>query len=115
MHLLLSMQAPLEITFRGMAPSTFVDVAVATWLERLSHVCDRIQHCHVWIDLPHRHRRGLPFQVKLMLAVPGTDGVVVHAESIDVYLAIADAFLTARRQLQDIAQMRRGEVKRHAA
>ena len=98
-----------------MAPSTFVDVAVATWLERLSHVCDRIQHCHVWIDLPHRHRRGLPFQVKLMLAVPGTDGVVVHAESIDVYLAIADAFLTARRQLQDIAQMRRGEVKRHAA
>jgi ribosome-associated translation inhibitor RaiA len=109
------MQVPLEITFRGMTPSGFVDVAVATWLERLSHVYDRIQHCHVWIDLPHRRRPGLPFQVKLTLAVPGTDGVAVHAESTDVYLAIADAFLAARRQLQDMARMRRGEVKRHAA
>jgi ribosome-associated translation inhibitor RaiA len=111
----LSMQVPLDITFRGMAPSTFVDVAVATWLERLSHVYDRIQHCHLWIDLPHRHRPGLPFQVKLMLAVPGTDSVVVHTESTDVYIAIANAFLAARRRMQDIAQMRRGEVKHHAA
>jgi ribosome-associated translation inhibitor RaiA len=109
------MQVPLEITFRGMTPSAFVDAAVATWLERLNHVYDRIQHCHVWIDLPHRRRRGLPFQVKLTLAVPGTDGVVVHAESTDVYLAIADAFLAARRQLHDIARVRRREVKQHAA
>jgi hypothetical protein len=50
-----------------------------------------------------------------MLAVPGTEGVVVQAESTDIYLAIAEAFLGARRRLQDIAQMRRGEVKRHAA
>jgi hypothetical protein len=109
------MQVPFEITFRGMEPSTFVEVAVATWLERVSHVYDRIQRCHVWIDQPHRHRRGLPFEVKLMVAVPGTEGVVVRAESTDVYLALADAFLGARRRLQDIAQMRRGEVKRHAA
>ena len=109
------MQVPLAITFRGMAPSPFVDAAVASWLERVSHVYDRIQHCHVWIDLPHRHRRGLPFQVKLTLAVPGTDGIVVHAEGTDVYLAIADAFLAARRRLQDTARMRRGEVKQHAA
>jgi ribosome-associated translation inhibitor RaiA len=109
------MQVPLEITFRGMTHSPFVDVAVATWLERLSHVYDRIQHCHVRVDLPHRRRPGLPFQLKLTLAVPGTDGVVVQAESTDVYLAIADAFLAARRQLQDLVHMRRGEVKRHAA
>jgi ribosome-associated translation inhibitor RaiA len=109
------MQVPLEITFRGMAHSTFVDVAVAAWLERLSQVCDRIQRCHVRIDLPHRRRHGLPFEVKLTLAVPGTDSVVVQAENTDVYLAIADAFLAARRRLQELARMRRGEVKRHAA
>ena len=109
------MQVPLEITFRGMPPSAFVEVAVGTWMERLSQVCDRIQHCHIWIDLPHRRRHGLPFQVKLTLAIPGTDGVVVRAESPDVYLALADAFLAARRGLKHIAQTRRGEVKRHAA
>lgn len=109
------MQIPLEITFRGMAPSPFVDAAVAAWLDRISHACDRLQHCHVRIDLPHRRRRGLPFQVTLTLAVPGHDDVVVHCEQADVYLAIADAFLTARRQLLDLARIRRGEVKRHAA
>jgi hypothetical protein len=50
-----------------------------------------------------------------MLAGPGADDVVVRAESTDVYLAITDAFLAARRRLHDLAQMRRGEVKRHAA
>jgi hypothetical protein len=109
------MQASLEITFRGMAPSAFVEAAVATWLERLGHVSERVQHCHVRIDLPHRRRPGLPFQVAMTLAVPGADSVVVHGERDDVYLAIADVFLAARRRLQDLAQIRRGEVKRHAA
>jgi ribosome-associated translation inhibitor RaiA len=109
------MQAPLEITFRGMTPSAFVEVAAATWLERLSHVYDRIQHCHVRVELPHRRRRGLPFRVTLTLAIPGSDSVVVHGERTDVYLSIADAFLAARRRLQDLTQIRRGEVKHHAA
>lgn len=109
------MQAPLEITFRGMAPSAFVEAAAATWLERLSHVSDRIQHCHVTVDLPHRRRRGLPFHVTLALSIPGSESIVVHGERADVYLAIADTFLTARRRLQDLAQIRRGDVKRHAA
>jgi ribosome-associated translation inhibitor RaiA len=98
-----------------MTPSTFVEAAVAAWLERLGHVCERIQHCHVWIDLPHRRRRGLPFQVKLTLTVPGRDVLVTHAERSDVYLAIADAFLAARRRLHDAAEIRRGDVKHHAA
>jgi ribosome-associated translation inhibitor RaiA len=110
------MQASLEITFRGMAPSPAVEATVATWVERLEHIHDRIQHCHVWIDLPHRHRRhGTPFQVKIALAVPGAQAVVTHDEETDVYLALANAFLAARRQLQDHAQIRRGDIKHHAA
>jgi hypothetical protein len=109
------MQAPLEITFRGMTPSAFVEVAAAAWLERLSHVYDRIQHCHIRIELPHRRRRGLPFRVTLTLAIPGSDSVVVHGERTDVYLATADVFLVARRRLQDLAEIRRGDVKHHAA
>jgi len=108
------MQTPFEITFRGMARSTFVDAATAAWLDRLRRVFDRIEHCHVWIDLPHRHRRGLPFQVKVVLAVPGTDGVVVHGQNTDVYLALGEAFLAARRQLSHLARARRGAAKRHA-
>ena len=110
------MQAPVEITFRGMTPSPSVEAAVATWVERLRHVYDRIQDCQVWIDLPHRHRRrGAWFQVKISLGVPDGERVVSHDEHIDVYVALADAFNAARRQLQDHARIRRGDIKHHAA
>jgi ribosomal subunit interface protein len=110
------MQAPVEITFRGMAPSPALEDAVATWIARLDHVDDRIQRCHVWIDLPHRHhRRGASFQVKISVAVPHADAVVSQDEHDDVYLALANAFAAARRQLQDHAQIRRGDIKHHAA
>jgi len=110
------MQAPLEITFRGMEPSTFVEAAIATWVERLGHVYDRIQDCHVWIDLPHRHRRhGAQFRVTIRLAVPEAEPITSHDEHTDIYLALADAFVAARRQLQDHARIRRGDVKHHAA
>jgi ribosomal subunit interface protein len=110
------MQAPNEITFRGMEPSPSVEAAVATYVERLGHVCDRIQHCHVWIDQPHHHRRrGAEFQVKITLAIPGAEIAVTHEEHSDVYLALADAFTAVRRQLQDHVRIRRGEIKHHAA
>jgi ribosome-associated translation inhibitor RaiA len=109
------MQAPLDLTFLGMAPSPSVEAAVSTWMDRLGHIHDRIQHCHVWIDVPHHHRRrGAEFQVRIAIAIPGAD-VVTHSEGDDVYLALSDAFLAARRQLQDHARIRRGDVKHHAA
>jgi ribosome-associated translation inhibitor RaiA len=109
------MQAPLDLTFRGMAPSPFVEAAVSTWMERLGHIHDRIQHCHVWIDVPHHHRRrGAEFQVKIAVAIPGAD-IVSHHTGDDVYRALAGAVLAARRQLQDHARICRGDVKHHAA
>lgn len=109
------MQLPLDITFRGMSSSPAVERAVNRWAERMVHAFDRIQDCHVWIELPHRHRqRGAQFAVKVALSVPGRE-IVASDEGPDVYLAVAEAFLAARRQLQDHARIRRGDVKAHAA
>lgn len=67
------------------------------------------------IDLPHRHQRqGRDFRVRVELAVPDRI-IVVSQESEDIYVSIADAFHAARRQLQDHARIRRGDVKRHDA
>jgi len=115
------MPIPVEITFRGMLPSPAVEVAVTRWMDRLEHAYDRIQRCHVWIDLPHRHQhRGARFQVRIALSVPGHEIAVVHDPGRsdihdNVYPAIADAFQAARRQLQDYARIRRGDVKAHVA
>jgi ribosomal subunit interface protein len=110
------MQIPLEITFRGMPPSASVEAAIARAIDRVERVHDRIQSCHVWIDVPHRHRRrGASFQVKLALAIPGGKRLNAHAEDEDVYLAVTDIFDAARRQLLDHLRSRRGAVERHAA
>jgi len=104
-----------------MLPSPAVEVAVARWVERLECVYDRIQRCHVWIDLPHRHQhQGARFQVRIALSIPGREIAVVHDPGRrevhdNVYPAIADAFSAVRRQLQDYAQIRRGEVKARVA
>jgi ribosome-associated translation inhibitor RaiA len=106
------MKTPLEITFLGMSPSPTVETAIERWLERMENVYDRIQHCHVWIEIPHHHQqRGGEFEVRLVVAIPGRDLVVSHQHE-DVYLAVADAFTAARRQLLDQARIRR---EHHAA
>jgi len=98
-----------------MAPSPSVEAAAVSWAARLDHLCDRIQHCHVWIDLPHRHHQhGTAFQVKINLAIPGAE-LSVTQEDDDVHVALADAFDAIRRQLHDRLEIRRGDVKHHAA
>jgi ribosome-associated translation inhibitor RaiA len=105
----------IEIEFRGLAASPAVEATVQRWGARLDRAYDRIMRCSVMIDLPHRHHRhGQEFRVRVELAIPDRIIVVTHA-SADIYASVADAFHAARRQLQDHARIRRGDVKHHHA
>ena len=109
------------ITFRGMTPSPSVEEAITRWVARLEHSYGRILSCAVVIEQPHQHRRrGNVFHVRVDLRVAGRDIAVSRepargADHEDVYVALTDAFRAARRQLQDHARIRRGDVKRHVA
>lgn len=111
------MAIPTEITFRGIARSPALEVAIARWVKRLEHSYARIHNCHVRISLPHRHRRrGASFDVKVVLAVPGDELVVAQEQGHpDVYIALADAFVAARRALHDRVRIRRDGAKQRAA
>jgi len=115
-----AMQTPLDITFRGMEPSAAVEDAIHRWATRLEHTCDRIERCGVVVEMPHRHHRhGSTFRILIVLGIP--DGTIVvsrdpgrdHTHE-NVYVAIADAFRAARRQLEERIQIQRGDVKLHA-
>jgi ribosome-associated translation inhibitor RaiA len=101
------MDIPTEISFLGMEPSVAVEAAVRLWVARLARQHDRVQHCHVTIALPHRHKRhGGRFQVRITIAMPGREIAVTHdrgrdGSHEDVYATLADAFQAARRQLRD--------------
>jgi ribosome-associated translation inhibitor RaiA len=106
------MQIPTEITFHGVDHSDAAEAAVRRWVARLEHMYDRLTKCEVTISQPHkRHRHGREFTVGVVLSVPARDVVSTHGRHEDIYVAIADAFRAARRQLHDEVELGRGFVK----
>lgn len=113
------MQTPLRITFRHMESSPAVEARVREHVDWLERFHSHITGCHVVIEAPPAHRhKGAPFDVKIDLTVPGGEIAVrseraEHEAHMDVYVALRDAFDSARRLLQDYAREHRGDVKRH--
>ena len=105
------MAIPTEITFHGIDPSPSAEAAIERWVVRLEHVHDRILHVHATVGVPHGRRRD--FAVHLKLDIAGTEIVTRLATHADVYVAIADVFRAARRQLLDELESRRST--RHAS
>ena len=88
---------------------------------KLERFYERIMGCRVVLEaVTRRHHQGNLYRVRIDLTVPGRELVVSrepgkdHAHE-DVYVAIRDAFDAMRRQLEDYARKRRGEVKHHEA
>lgn len=100
-----------DIKFLGMEPSAAVEHAVAEWMEKLTKTNPRITRAAVTIEQPHKsHHQGNTFKVRVEIAVPehtviaDRDPGRDHAHE-DVYVALADAFTAARRQLDHYRTM----------
>lgn len=110
---------PLDITFRDMESSPAVEATVRKWAEKLARLSDRILRCRVIIERPHQHQhQGQLLRVGLALSVPGPDIVISHntghtGAHEDLHVAVRDAFLAARRQLD--AQVHRARPGVHRA
>ncbi|MDB4958414.1 MAG: HPF/RaiA family ribosome-associated protein [Myxococcales bacterium] len=104
-----------------MSSSSSVEASIRRWVARLEHNYDRIQRCSVIVEHPHNHHRhGNAFHIRIDLTVPGREIAVSRDPERDpghedVYVALADAFRAARRQLQDHARIQRGDTKSHVA
>lgn len=113
------MQIPLQVTFRNLEHSEFIEAAVREKTDKLEQFADKITSCRVIIEAPHKHHhKGVIYRVKVDMTLPGKEIVVnhhsdKHHEHEDVYVAIRDAFNAARRQLEDYVRQRRGDVKTH--
>jgi len=113
----MEIQFPLDITFRDMESSPAIEAAVGHWAEKLARVYDRILRCHVTIERPHQHQRqGQLLRILITLSVPGPDIVVSRntgriGAHEDFNVALRDAFLAARRQLEDHVRRMRQDVK----
>lgn len=113
------METPLELSFKNLQPSDFVEGLVRERVARLERLHDRITSCHVYIEAPHRRRRkGNRYEVRLEVRVPGTELAVaskpgdINAHE-DINVAVRDAFNAMERQLKRRKQRMGGDVKVH--
>jgi len=104
-----------QINVRGVENAAEVEEKARRRALRLDRYSDEIQRCQVWVEAPHgHHRQGRLCDVRIRITVPNEELVVENQPpDDDVHVAIRNAFDAARRQLEDYARRRRGNVKSH--
>ena len=108
-----------QVTFRGIPHSDAVENNVRNKAEKLNKFYSHILACRTTIEAEHHHQhKGNLYHVRVELTVPEKKIIVSHENHAkhaheDVYVAIRDSFDAARRQLEDYARIRRGDVKKH--
>ena len=114
------MQLPVEISYRGVEKSDEIDDLIRTKAARLDRFCDHISRCDVAVEKPNQSlREGNPFRVRVIVTVPPGHELVndekqtEHEMHEPLTKIINDAFKTMERQLKDLVERQRHEVKTH--
>ncbi len=107
------------VVFEGMEPSEALRADAIERAERLSHFAADVHRCDITIGpASHSQRQGNRYRVSLHVHLRnGQIDVKTNAASPrheDAYVALADAFDAARRQVEDRVRVRRGDVKHRA-
>jgi cold shock CspA family protein/ribosome-associated translation inhibitor RaiA len=111
---------PLQITFRHLDPSPALEARIRELALRLDRFSAHIMRCHVIVEPPaHHQHQGFLYDFRIDITLPDAEIAIRHAHPADhahedPYLALRDAFLAARRKLEDYERKRRGEVKRRS-
>jgi ribosomal subunit interface protein len=106
------MKTQLQVTYRNMSPSAALEAEIREKAEKLERFWDQTISCRVVLEAEnHRHRHGNLYRVNLEIKVPDKEIIAGRASDLhqahdDVYVAIRDAFDSARRQLEDYNKRR---------
>lgn len=115
----MTMQTPLQLTFKHMEPSEDIEALVHERAARMEKFFDGITSCHVYVRAPHKSQRtGNLYEVSIEVRVPGDELVVHHrkgdvAQHEHIKVAVRDAFSVMERQLRRFKQKLGGDVKVH--
>lgn len=108
------MHVPLQISVREFPQSEALEARIREKAAKLEEFHPNIISCRVAIEELRKHQQqGRHFQVNLDVRVPGKEIVVNHMHDEDVYVALRDTFDAAKRQLEEAARVKRGDVKAH--
>jgi cold shock CspA family protein len=119
----MEMRKPLQIAFRNMDSSEFLERLVREKVERLEKFNPAVIGCRVVIEVPHRSPDSgkVPLGIAVEVEVPGRPLVVAKGEEDrremkgDMTRVINRTFEAVQRQLSELQDIREGVVKQHGA
>lgn len=117
------MERPLQIAFKDMDSSEFLENLIHERAERLERMHPHITGCRVVVEVPHRKPDSgkPPIGIAVELDVPGRSTIIAkdvqerREVKNDQYAVVNRAFDAVERQLKSAAEVKRGEVKRHGS
>jgi ribosome-associated translation inhibitor RaiA/cold shock CspA family protein len=117
------MKKPLQIAFRNMDSSDFLEGLVRDKIARLERFHPDLIACRVVLEIAHRKPDSpkAPLSVSIEMELPGRPVAVARAEEArhemrgDQARAINRAFDAIERQLEDTAEIQDEAVKPHGA
>lgn len=116
------MEIPLQLQFRNLESDRRIEEKIRDRVSRLDSMCHNLTSCRVLVGKPHQNSSsGSPWRVKVELRVPPGHELVVHKKPGDHDLqdsletVVNDAFDAAERQLKEVVDRRRYDVKQRAA
>jgi cold shock CspA family protein/ribosome-associated translation inhibitor RaiA len=112
------MEVPLEITFRGVEKSEFIEDIINKQVDKLEKMCTYMISCRVIVEKRQKFQRvGNPFRVRISVRIPPGHELVAATDSTEGDLhdklptTIRSSFDAMRRQLQELMEKQRGETK----
>jgi ribosome-associated translation inhibitor RaiA len=117
------MERPLQIAFKNMASSEFLEQLIRDRVERLQRFHPHITGARVVIEVPHRSPDSgkQPLGISVEIDVPGHKPIVAKGEQDrremkgDQSAIVNRVFEAVERQLEQTAAIQNREVKNHSA
>lgn len=115
-----SVQGPIEITFKGVRKTQELEDLIRRKITKLERMSRRVVSCRVTVERPQKHQeRGNPYQVRIDVTVPPSHELVSKQSASEgdmhdpLETVITRTFDAAERQLKDLTERQRGDVKTH--
>jgi cold shock CspA family protein len=114
------MQITPDVTYRNVPKTDAIESLVQEKIGKLEQFCDYMNSCRVAVEKVHDHpNSGSPYRVRIDMTIPPSHELVVSRNPGEgnqyepLETVIRDAFDAARRQLVELVERQRDEVKEH--
>ena len=113
------MEVPLEIVLKNVENKKAIEDVIYEKLDKLEQACDHVISCRVFVEQNPTHQKAKhSYHVRIDVRLPPHHEIVVKRDSgrnvhEDLATVVREAFIAARRQVEQIVDRQKQHVKAH--